>query len=1350
MPDIKAPGQLDFSSASEAWDEWRKRFLRYRSASGLIDKSQQRQIDTLIYVMGPDAEKIINQVTVRATTADEVGDETVFVRTLDGFTSYFQPRDNTLHYSILFSVRVQGSEESNEEFIRALYELVAKCGWPEEQQRLMLRARILAGMKDKELSRELQLDEGVEIAAIKSKMRAKEIILRNQKAEIDGELANSQATVAAVHRGPVKNKSDKRDNVVDCTYCGSTHVRGRCPAYGKRCNNCKQFNHFSRVCKTGAKAAKNVKSVEVEAHEGSDDEFGIHGIQFSVFGLNSNKNGWFMKADLNGHSVTCQIDTGAQVSVMDINTLKGIGVDRIKTTRAELTAYGGSRLKVVGKVELNVLLESRLQPEPVLFYIIKGQEQSVTLLGMPAIQSLGLINKVGAVRSEGSDVSQSSQVRPDKSSQAIVQEYKEVFQGLGKLKNNLELKLKATAVPKAMPPRSVPQGIRGKLKAELARLEEANIICRDNEPSEWLSPPVIVRKPDGNIRLCLDPQYLNTQLVRTQCSMNTTTEIFSRLQNSKMFSCLDGRQGFHQIPLTYESSRMTCFVTPFGKYRFLRCPMGICNAPEIFHSLMVDMVGDIEGVEVYIDDVLVHAPTQELHDSRLAEVLRRCKEAGLTLNKEKSVFSQSKVVFLGHEISGEGVRPSIDKMSTVENMNSPEDRKALERFLGFVNYLAKFLPHLAELTHPLRECCKKHKEFIWERPQEEAFKAIKQCVRHAPTLSFFAPSKPITISADASAHSLGAVILQEGKPVEFAAKSLTECQQRYSQIEKELLAIVFAVKKFKYYCYGNGLVTVETDHKPLIGIMKKEISTLSPRLASMRLELLSHSIELVHKPGKDMVLADTLSRSCPAGTQVHEDLGSDPLLQVCQVVVQSEEASLRYSRATQMDEELAVVLRLVREGWPSFKKGCPRRALPYWNIRLGLTTIEGLLFYGNRLVIPVSLQAEVLKSLHKAHQGVTKMLQRAESAVFWPGIRRRVEDQSMACEPCRRAERAGRKEPLIPTPIPVYPFQKLGMDLFHLDGVDYLMVVDYFSKWPIVRELTLTTSRTVILALRGIFSDWGTPETIVSDNGPQFNAKEFKQFCLGRGINPVNSSPLHPSGNGQVERVIGTVKTMIKRSIQGNTDWYEGLTALRNTPIDGGMLSPARLLQGRTLRDTLPIPLEQYLVKGYDCDRVRELLGDRQSSQKHYHDAHAGPERAQLKSGQEVMFRTAKGNWIPGRVIRLVGDRSYEIRNAVGLEFRRNRVDIRESGAFSTPSREVSQPDVPVRNKQVEPRDPNPPRADAPTNTISDSRSDNPHIPVSDNMVEAEKVSDLLETQPRSRAGRALHQPKWLNDYVTS
>ena len=641
MPDIKTPSPLDFSNASEVWDDWKQRFMRYRSASGLIDRDQQRQIDTLIYVMGDEAEKVFRQVVPRETVGNEDANATLFIRTLDGFTNYFHPRDNSLHYSILFSSRIQGPTESNEEFIRSLYELADKCNWEPAQQTLMLRTRILAGMKDKSLSRELQLDENVTIDNIKAKMRAKEIIIRNQRAEIDGDQSGAGAVAAVSRRSsydsrPKTNRTlgdkQKSKSIVDCRFCGLSHVTGRCPAYGKRCNNCEQFNHFSRVCKH--KGNRSLKVVGCNGNDSdSDDDFFVH----VVDGVNAKGNGWYLDCLVNQHSINCQVDTGAQVSVIGLEQLVKLGIREVRSTRVTLSAYGGShKLNTIGKVLLNVSVQGSNTNADVTFYVIEGKDESVTLLGMPAIKQLEIIPQVRSV---------STIVPQNQSTDNIQHEYSDVFQGLGKYRKSVELKLKDTAVPKVMPSRTVPQGVRDKLKLELDRLESDKIICRDTGPSEWLSPTVIVRKPNGNIRLCLDPQYLNSQLVRSQCSINTTTEIFARLQGSNVFTCLDGKQGFHQLLLTEESSKLTCFLTPFGKYRYLRCPMGVSSAPEIFHAVMLDVVRDIEGVEVYIDDLLIHAQTQELHDKRLKQVLQRCREAGITLNKDKSVFSQHKVNF---------------------------------------------------------------------------------------------------------------------------------------------------------------------------------------------------------------------------------------------------------------------------------------------------------------------------------------------------------------------------------------------------------------------------------------------------------------------------------------------------------------------------------------------------------------------------------------------------------------------------------------------------------------------------------------------------------------------------------
>jgi len=348
----------------------------------------------------------------------------------------------------------------------------------------------------------------------------------------------------------------------------------------------------------------------------------------------------------------------------------------------------------------------------------------------------------------------------------------------------------------------------------------------------------------------------------------------------------------------------------------------------------------------------------------------------------------------------------------------------------------------------------------------------------------------------------------------------------------------------------------------------------------------------------------------------------------------------KYQTATSNDEELQVVMKYIQEGWPAQKKSCASRAMGYWNLKNSLSTTSGVVFYGSRLVIPVSLRQEVVASLHSAHQGVTKLLQRASESVFWPGLRRRLEEKCLSCEACVKVERKQPKEPLIPYPVPPFPFHTIGMDLFHLLGKDYLLVVDYLTKWPVVKSLPSdTTSKSITQCLKEVFADFGRPEVVISDNGPQFSGYDFKTFCSIRGIRHKTSSPLHPSGNGQVERAVGTIKGMMHKCLSdGRDEWLDGLTSIRNTPVADGLPSPSELLQGRYLKDSHPVEVDKYKVHAYDLEMIRQKLGDKKSVEKYYHDNHAKSEKSNIKPGQQVQFRTGTGEWKTGEIDRLVND----------------------------------------------------------------------------------------------------------------
>ena len=374
-------------------------------------------------------------------------------------------------------------------------------------------------------------------------------------------------------------------------------------------------------------------------------------------------------------------------------------------------------------------------------------------------------------------------------------------------------------------PRKVPVPQREKVIKELMRMEELGVIVRQEEPTEWVNSLVVVQKPNGAVRLCIDPRDLNTAMKRSHYPIKTVDEVASRLQGANTFSILDAKSGFWQLKLDEESSRLCTFNTPIGRYRFTRLPFGVKCAPEIFQRTMDQMVEDLDGVEVLMDDVII-AGDDTTHDERLCKFLERASKQGLKLNKEKCKIRQTEVPYVGHLLTAEGLKIDPQKVKAIHEMSEPQNVK---RLLGFVQFLSRYLPSLSTIDAPLRELEKSYALFHWDYPQKTSFEKIKQLVSQAPILQYYDVTKPVTIQCDASGKGLGAVLLQDGKPVCYASRALSDTETRYAPIETEMLAVVFACRKFHQYIYGRS-VLVETDHKPLQAISTKPLSQVPLRL----------------------------------------------------------------------------------------------------------------------------------------------------------------------------------------------------------------------------------------------------------------------------------------------------------------------------------------------------------------------------------------------------------------------------------------------------------------------------------------------------------------------------------------
>ena len=423
------------------------------------------------------------------------------------------------------------------------------------------------------------------------------------------------------------------------------------------------------------------------------------------------------------------------------------------------------------------LVYNDLETEQKIFVV---QGLSKPLLGRPAIEALAIV----------------SMVEPIMTLAKVAEAFPLLFQGLGKLKDNYTIKLQNNCQPYVLTtPRRVAIPLLPKVETELRRMLQLGVIERVNQPTEWCSGVVIVPKPNGNVRICVDLTKLNTSVLRERHILPSVEQGLAQIGGARFFTKLDANSGFWQVELSHDSSLLTTFITPFGRFCFKRLPFGITSAPEYFQRKMHKILSGLKGVVCLIDDVLVHGTTQEEHDENLLAVLNRIQEAGLTLIKDKCIFSTKSIKFLGQVVDANGIKPDPDKIKAINDMPQPTNITELRQFLGMVNQLNKFSPHLADYKKPLQELLSRRNHWRWEASQGTAFQNIKAALISSETLCEFNPTLETIVSVDASSFGLGAVLRQRQpedktlRPVAYISRVMSETEKKYAQIEKEALAV---------------------------------------------------------------------------------------------------------------------------------------------------------------------------------------------------------------------------------------------------------------------------------------------------------------------------------------------------------------------------------------------------------------------------------------------------------------------------------------------------------------------------------------------------------------------------------
>lgn len=1082
-----------------------------------------------------------------------------------------------------------------------------------------------------------------------------------------------------------------------CYGCGANHWNNDCPFKDKQCFDCKKMGHKAGHC---AKATKKYRysnrrqSVKVTTPFRSTRKFVEPAIADTKFRL--------------------LFDSGSDWTIISKRNWQSLGSPALHDCEEQALSASGDPVPMLGRFTARLKLHGREGTGSC--YVTDSR---LNVFGNDWMETLGLWDV--PIASVCNSISQSS---PNLTEQ-VKSDFPNLFKdGLGLCnKTKASLTLKEDARPVYRNKRPVSFAAAGPVEDELKRLQLLGVITQIDF-SKYAAPIVVVKKSNGKIRICADYSTgLNDSLEPNKYPLPTQEAIFSKMSRFKVFSKIDLSDAFLQVELDDDAKKLMPINTHCGLFQVNRLQPGIKTAPSIFQQLIDTMMAGAEGAFPYMDDFIVGGINDKEHDTNLYEVLKRIQDYGFRLKIEKCSFGQKKIEFLGHIIDTNGIRPSPDKLKTLQNIPPPADVQQLQAFLGAVTWYSKFIPSLKDLRGPLDELLCKEIDFEWRATHQTAFEKLKGVLASDLALTHYDPSKKLIVAADASSYGMGAVLMHEmtdgtQRPIIHASSSFTKAEKNYPQIQREALALKFAVTKFHRFIYGRKF-ELQTDHQPLLAIFgSKEgipVYTAS-RLQRYALVLLAYDFTIKYintksfayadfisrlianhdKPEEDVViasiersvnakkfsdkgalmrLADKVNAKQSSDTSAPSDIAKAnekeqvvPNSNVARAVgIRSDsfdsgdikdESSARcfaidtahmlpitfasIQSATRNCPVLTQVAKYIEQGWPGSSKQIVDSAVKTFSYRRNsLITIQGCIFYGDRIIIPKIHQKRILTELHSGHPGTVRMKLLARSKVFWPGIDNDIEKMVKSCDNCASNAKSPAKCELRSWPIPKGPWERIHVDFAGpVNGDYFFVIVDAFSKWPEIFKMASTTASKTINSLQEAFSRQGLCDTLVSDNGPQFTSGEFKAFCKEYGIEHLTSAPYHPQSNGQAERFVDLLKTGLKKlEGDGNVDnkLRKFLTCYRYTPSYSlGMKSPFKLMTGRDMKTKLD------LMKPHCATPITR----NEKMEKQYNAQH-GAKWKEFQIGDLVYFKHYSGNqrkWLPAVITMKQGAVNYTVK----------------------------------------------------------------------------------------------------------
>lgn len=1227
-----ATGIREFRPVIDKWCHWQE-VLDSHFVEAAVDEDRIKT-STLLKAVGLEAYGLLRELCFPDLPAKKK-----YKELCDMLKMHYSPPVIIFRERRNFLDAKKREEESVAAWYARLKKLAMECKYGQQLEQFVLN-KFVTGLEGRIFEKLCEEDEGLNLEGALRKALTMEAKLYAQRGESEG-VNYVQKRYAKTKKNNNNNSNKGNGNKVNgyenngnqakkkCSHCGwKNHASEKCKYKSSVCHKCRKVGHLASVCNNNH---VNVVQVSNENLNDDNDNYSetLNDCNFSIYSVTGELSAapFTLEIELNNKMMDFVLDTGAACSLMSSETFynyfKEVG---LHPSTKKLCAYGGEGIKVMG--EFLAMVRFRGQVKNLSFVVTNAR--SPPILGRDFMSMFGVgISNVNSIMDMNEGV------------QSIKKRFSKVFNkdlGLytgGTVTLNLIEKVK----PVFCKPRPVPLAWRAKIESQLQDLVEKGVLVHvDN--SEWGTPLVPILKPNGQIRICGDyKSTINKYLEDVKYPLPLIDELFASLRG-ELFTKLDLSNAYNQLMLDESSQLLCAWSTHLGIFKMTRLPFGVKPAAAIFQKTIENILRGISNVVNYLDDIIITGRNLEDHVKTIELVLSKLESVGLRLNSEKCEFFKHKVSYLGFNINRDGLSLNKDRISSVLDAPVPKNVSEVRAFVGMLNYYSKFIPNFAHKMAPLYELLRKEVEFKWTKTRQSAFEALKEEVTSDKILVHFNPRLPILLSTDASNFAVAGILAHIGadgskKPIAFVSRALSQTERNYSTIQKEALAIVFSVTKLKQYLLGIHF-TLESDHKPLLAIFGENKGL--PVMAAARIQrwafiLSGFNYTMRFVKGIENS-ADHLSRFPHRDREEDsEDFG------FINYIGSDNKLNLNFrdiSRETRRDPILAKLKEAIQVGKIGLLKG--DEFIPFVSREKELSVEYECILWGFRVVIPQKLRNKILAQLHYSHFGIVKTKALARSYMWWPKIDHDIEKLVSNCVSCKVNQPSPEKAPLIPWVPTDTPWSRLHIDFAGpIKDFHFLLIIDSYSKWVEVFKTKNITSSFTISKLREVFGRFGLIDTLVSDNGRQFTAEEFKVFMKSNNIKHILTAPGHPATNGQAENLVKTFKKTVLANLRDGENLDDIISLFlfdyRTTKHCSTGETPAKLLLGREIKTRFSMlcpPLVRNKIVESQLSNIKN---------------HRGARNINFENDKKVFVRDYsnpnKASWQEATVKKRLGPQSY-------------------------------------------------------------------------------------------------------------